>query len=310
MDEECRCVEYTIKTLKLEDYPYLEAMQTGIEDDYVKRIFERLVTTDNNRLFGLFLGEQLASVCGYTIFAGSYAMIGRIRSDIRFRGMDLATKLTAHVLDAAFQLPHIQWVGANTQEENTPARRVLEKLGLHEHSPLFGATAQKVPTCELDAPIWDEIKDIEQKRQWLDRLYIEPGAVFPYECYYLFPASEALFADGIYTEWQFFENHARNRVLILKKDFKKHSYLHAIYPWNDIMEQPGLWETISVSYQEYSKEIESDAFIWMDLTKEQAASLPDNHPFKLPSAWVLYGVSRNSFHALKSKAQPAAAKTN
>lgn len=303
-------MDYTIKPLKMEDFPYLEAMQTGIEDDYVKRIFERLVTTENNRLFGLFLGEQLASVCGYTLFAGSYAMIGRIRSDVRFRGMDLATKLTAHVLNAAFQLPHIQWVGANTQEENVPARRVLEKLGLHEHSPLYGATTQEVPAFDPDVSQWREITDNRLKEEWLERQYIDSGAVFPYECYYLFPASQALFANGIYEEWRFFENPACDRVLILKKDFKKHFYLHAIYPWNDVMEQTGLWETISEHYQEYTNETEEDAFIWMDLSKEQAASLPENHPFNLPSAWVLYGVSRSSFHALKSKVQPPAAKAN
>lgn len=293
-------MEHKIKTLKLEDLPYLEAMDTAIEDDYVNRIFERLVTTDHNRLFGLFLGDRLVSVCGYTLFAGSYAMIGRIRSDVRFRGKDFATKLTAHVLHAAFELPNIRWVGANTQEENVPARRVLEKLGLHEHSPLYGATGKDVSIFETGAPIWNELQDIKRKKEWLDRLYVEPSAVFPFECYYLFPASEALFSEEKITEWQFFENASRERVLILKKDFKKHQYLHAVYPWNDLMEQPGLWETISAGYLKYAEEVEEEAFIWMDLSKEQAASLPENHGFKLPSAWVLYGVSCSAFSELEN----------
>ncbi|MGO1059705.1 GNAT family N-acetyltransferase [Planococcus sp. FY231025] len=293
-------MEHTIRTLKMEDLPYLEAMQTGIEDDYVKRIFERLVTTENNRLFGLFLGEGLASVCGYTIFAGSYAMIGRIRSDIRYRGKDLATKLTAHVLKAAFELPDIQWVGANTQEENAPARRVLEKLGLYEHPPLYGATTKDLAQFAGDAPEWLELLDAGRKKEWLERLYIKPGAVFPYECYYLFPASEALFSAEKIAEWQFFENASKDRMLILKKDFKKHYYLHAVYPWNDLFGQPGLWETIFAAYRHYAAQVEEEAFVWMDLSKEQAASLPEGHSFELPSAWVLYGVSRNSFNMMKN----------
>lgn len=300
-------MEYTIRTLVLGDLPYLEAMETGIEDDYVKRIFERLVTTEHNRLFGLFLGEKLASVCGYTIFAGSYAMIGRIRSDIRFRGKDLATKLTAHVLRAAFELPNVQWVGANTQEENTPARRVLEKLGLDEYAPLYGAITQDLSPFEKGDPKWKEIQDIGKKKEWLERLYIEPGAVFPFECYYLFPASEALFPDERIAQWQFFGNAAEDRVLILKHDFKKHHYLHAVYPWTDLMEQPGLWETISTGYRQYAAEASEDAFIWMDLSKEQSALLPEDHRFELPSAWVLYGVSRSSFSKLKNASLEALA---
>lgn len=310
MDKGYHDMEHTIRTLKMEDLPYLEAMQTGIEDDYVKRIFERLVTTENNRLFGLFLGEQLASVCGYTIFAGSYAMIGRIRSDIRYRGKDLATKLTAHVLKAAFELPNIQWVGANTQEENAPARRVLEKLGLYEHPPLYGAITKDLSPFIGDAPMWAELLDADQKKEWLERLYIEPGVVFPYECYYLFPASEALFSNEKIIEWQFFENPAKDRVLILKKDFKKHHYLHAVYPWNDLCSQPGLWETISDGYAQYAEQAPEETFVWMDLSKEQAASLPEDHAFELPSAWVLYGVSRSSFDTMKTDSLSAAGKHN
>lgn len=285
-------MEKTIRVLSLEDLPYMEAMETGIEDDYVKRIFERLVTTDHNRLFGLFLGDQLVSVCGYSLFAKHYAMLGRIRSDIRYRGKDLATMLTSRVMDEAFKLPSIHWVGANTQEKNLPARRVLEKLGLSPQAVIHGATTKDVSLLANGAPVWNEVTDLHRKNQWVQDLYVKSGAVFPYECYYPFPASAELFAEEELKKWSFFENKDATRVLIVKRDVKKHHYLHAIYPWDDLMEQSGLWETIDSSYRELLQEVEEDAFVWMDLTKEQALSLPENHRFELPSPWVLYGTGR------------------
>ncbi|MGI2328994.1 GNAT family N-acetyltransferase [Planococcus sp. YIM B11945] len=282
----------SIRVLTLDDFPFLEAMETGIEDDYVKRIFERLVSTEENRLYGLFVDGQLASVCGYTIFAERYAMLGRIRSDVRFRGNDLASKLTVFVRDEAFKRPSIHWVGANTQEENGPARRVLEKTGFREFSTLYGATAKDVSMFENGGNTWNKISSLERKKEWISQLYSGPDAVFPYECYYPFPASPELFADEKLMDWSFYENESGTRVLITKKDFKKYTYLQAIYPFDDLMEQSGFWETVSVDYLKLAAETEGETYVWMDLTQEQVLSLPSGHPFKLPSPWVLYGSER------------------
>jgi len=303
-------MEQTIRRLAMEDLPYLEAMETGIEDDYVKRIFERLVTAEGNRLYGLFIGDQLASVCGYTIFAEHYAMLGRIRSDIRFRGKDLATQLTVYVRDEAFKLPNIQWVGANTQEENTAARRVLEKTGFSEYPPLYGATAKDVSTLESGADPWKRIDDTEQKKAWVDRLYIHTGAVFPFECYYLFPATAELFSDSKLAEWSFYENPDGTRVLITKRDFKKYNYLHAIYPWEDLMEQKGLWETVSADYKKLASQTDDETYVWVDFTKEQVRSLPDRHGFQLPSPWLLYGIWRSESNAKDAKLTASASPGN
>lgn len=79
-------MEKLIRALTKEDLPSLQAMETGIEDDYVIRVFER-ISTGNNKLFGLFSNDQLVSVGGLTVFAKQYAMLGRMRSDLRFRAM-------------------------------------------------------------------------------------------------------------------------------------------------------------------------------------------------------------------------------
>ena len=278
-----------IRLLSLEDFSFLKAMDTGIKDDYVERIFPKLVSGPN-RLFGLFRDGRLASVGGYTIFAKHYAMMGRIRSDRRDRGNNFSTELTLHIKEQAFQHPGIKWIGANTQEENAPARRVLEKSGLNEQATLFGAITQDVSMLEKSSTVWKEIHELPQKKAWLDQVYVKPNAIFPYECYYLLPASEDLFADKDLEQWAFYENESKTRVLIAKKDVKKHHYLHAVYPWNDLAEQNGLWETISAAFKKIKK-TEEEMFIWFDLTKEQVQSLPANHSFTLPSPWILYSTT-------------------
>lgn len=283
-----------IRKLTADDFPAFDAMDSGIEDDYVKRIFNNIASTERHQLYGLFVDGQLMSLCGLSIFSGTYAMIGRIRSDIRFRGKAFATRLTAHVIEEAKNWPNVRWIGANTQEANLPARRVLEKLGLKPYKPMIGAIGKDVSLMEKGNKVWSEIRSLARKKEWIKELYIKTGALFPYECYYLFPSSKALFSDQKLFEWSFYENRAGDRIVILQKDFKSHYHLHTIYPWNDLMEQTGLWETISAEYKKLAAEHGEETDIWLELTKEQAATLPDGHGFDFPSAWVLYGLENES----------------
>lgn len=286
-------MEKLIRQLDLEDLHYLEKMKTGIEDDYILRVYNR-IAGGSSRLFGLFQDGQLASIGGYTIFADQYAMLGRMRSDLRYRGNNLSTQLMAHIMEEVFSLPAVQWVGANTQVENSSARRVLDKLGLTEVSTLYSAVSPEVSSLAADGAVWQELSDLTQKQEWINQLYIQTGEVFPYECYYTFPASQALFADADLSQWAFFENPDKSRVLIAKKDYKRNYYLHAVYPWDDLMEQPGLWETISAAQHRLSEKVKSETLIWMDLTPDQVSSLPAYHPFDLPSPWLLYGTKRSN----------------
>src|SRR5690625_4637027 len=134
-----------IRKLTLADYPQVEAMQTGIEDDYILPIFDELIEQPH-AIFGLFLNEQLVSFAGYSIFAKQYAMLGRLRSDMRFRGRGYATEVMSHALEQAKKLKGIKWIGANTQEDNLAARRVLEKVGLSPYPKLYRAIANDVST--------------------------------------------------------------------------------------------------------------------------------------------------------------------
>lgn len=280
-----------IRMLNAEDIPLLQAMDTGIEGDYILRIAGNLME-GNNRLFGLFIDNSLVSFGGYSIFANHYAMLGRLRSDRRFMKNGYATELMRHIRDAAFRIPHIQWAGANTQENNLSARKVLEKINFHPLTTLHGALTDDVSVLEKDASPWMEITDLIKKHEWLARTYIANELIFPYECYYLFPSSQDLFTDDIVNEWNFYENSDQTRFVITKNDRKKHHYLHIVYPWEDIFEQSGLWRTVAHDYKQLQEQTHGETYIWYDMSKQQAETLPEDHHWHLPSPWILFGMDR------------------
>lgn len=281
-----------IRMLNVEDIPLLQKVETGIENDYILRIAEQLME-GANRLFGLFSGGQLVSFGGYSIFANHYAMLGRLRSDQRFKKHGYATQLMRFMRDAAFNLPYVKWVGANTQEGNLSARRVMEKIDLQPYTTLHGALTDNVSALEKGASHWSEITDIKRKREWLLHTYVRSELIFPYECYYPFPSSMALFPDETIRDWNFYENNDQSRFLITKRDRKKHHYLQIAYPWDDIFEQAGLWRTVSREYDTLKEDVKGETYIWFDMPKDKAQSLPANHGWELPSPWMLYGMDKS-----------------
>ncbi|MCD8506344.1 MAG: hypothetical protein LRY37_04615 [Alkalibacterium thalassium] len=59
----------SFRQLTADDFDLYKNMETGLEDDYMLKVFDRL-TTKGNALFGLFEDETLVAVAGYTLFAG------------------------------------------------------------------------------------------------------------------------------------------------------------------------------------------------------------------------------------------------
>lgn len=284
-------MEVSIRQLQSNDLHYLEKMHTGIENDYILRVYDR-ISSGSSRMYGLFIGEHLASIGGYTIFAEQYVMLGRMRSDLRYRGNNLSTQLMNYIMIQISALSSIQWIGANTQQENISARRVMDKLGLTAISTLYSAISSDTSILENDGKLWKKVNDLSKKKAWIKKLYIQTVAVFPYECYYTFPASEKLFTEEKLDQWTFFENPQQDRILITKQDYKREYYLHVVYPWDDLLKQDGLWETISMAQHELSIKVNTTPFIWIDLSPSQVQSLPNNHPFELPSPWLLYGTGQ------------------
>ncbi|MBU8906205.1 GNAT family N-acetyltransferase [Desertibacillus haloalkaliphilus] len=277
-----------VRELTSKDYPYFAAMDTAVEGDYIGHIFDHL-TTGNHRLFGLFENNEMISMGGYSIFAGRYAMLGRLRSDRRYWGKNYATDVLTYVLNEARKIKGVCWIGANTQEHNLPAQRVVEKLGLSPYITLHGAVTKDISKLESGANLWTPVHSTKRKKYWLNEVFIQSSKVFPYECYYPFPASEALFPENEIEHWSFYENESKTRVLITKYDQKKDHYLHVVYPWCDFSVQKGLWDTITFAYRQLTKRTEGDTYIWIDFTKKQIQALLAIHPFEIPPAWILYG---------------------
>lgn len=289
-----------IRRLDVGDTHAVTHMQTNIEDDYVRQSFHDLVTGPNI-LYGLFADNELASIGGYSIYADQLAMLGRLRSDVRFHGHGFATELMTYIRDEAFQNPRLNWMGANTQEQNKPTRRVLEKIGFTENTCAYSALTHDLSHLHSgDAP-WKQIHSLERKRDWLKQTYLSEVSYFPYECYYLLPSVPALFSDDVITQWAFYENHTQTRFMILKPDQKGQTFLQVSYPWDDVMSQAGLWETISQSQRHLQAQHGEDIFIWMDLTDQAVHTLPEDHPFDLPSPWTLYGMNRDQYKQRRSK---------
>ncbi|MBM7634756.1 GNAT family N-acetyltransferase [Geomicrobium sediminis] len=276
-----------IRQLHPEDQTYYEQMDTGIEDDYIAAIFPYLVTGPN-KMYGLFIENQLVSTAGFTIYHSVYAMLGRLRTDRRYRGQNLATEILNNVLERAWEHSEIQWVGANTQQSNIPAQKVLRKIGLTPRISLQSATTTSPNQLADEHAQWTEITSLSKKKTLLSEQYVQPGRVFPYECYYPFEAKTELFHDDEVATWRFFENNQCDRFFITKYDQKKYHYLHVVYPFQDLFNQSGLWATITHAHNDSQSQFEEDVHVWVDITNDQMAKLPNQHPFDLPSPWNLY----------------------
>lgn len=281
-----------LRPLSKSDYNMYKSIQTDLEDDYMLNIFPAL-TDGESRLFGLFVDEQLISTAGYTVFANHFVMLGRLRSDIRFRGQNFGTEILEYAKNQALEIQGVEFVGANTEQHNKPSQKVLKKLGLSPVVSLYGAQTQDLSSLLTEnAKSWLPLTDSGRKREWLNRTYLNddfPEKIFPFAAYYPFPASESLFKEETLQSWNFFENKKQSRFLILWEEDKGGHYLHVTYPWDDFMEQPGFWETIDIAYQQ-AKKNNPDTTIWIDLSEPKASLLPDAHPFVLSSPWMLHGI--------------------
>ncbi|MFC6464813.1 GNAT family N-acetyltransferase [Marinilactibacillus sp. GCM10026970] len=283
-----------IRQLNKFDYDQYKSMQTGLEDDYMLTAYPSL-TDGDNRLFGLFIDEQLVSTAGYTIFANHFIMLGRLRSDVRFRGKNYATEILQYVKELSLQLPEVVFVGANTEKHNLPAQKVLSKIGLPHVITLYAAqtTDLSLLVSDEDSTVWTKFTDLGRKQNWLAQTYLSDSfskKIFPFEAYYPFPASEKLFNEELLGKWNFYENEDQSRYVILCEEDKGGHYLHVIYPWDDFTQQKALWNTVQSNYSKTLLE-NSETIVWIDLTETEAELLPNNHPFELPSPWMLHGVS-------------------
>jgi hypothetical protein len=278
-----------VKPLTIDDYPALQAMDTGIEDDYVVRIFDRLIESETHVLFGLFQEEQMLAVGGYSLFGqGKFAMLGRLRSDRRFQMKGNATELLKPIVEQLKRDPSVGWIGANTHLGNLPARRVLDKLGINQ-GPVIHYLTLKRPDLlsgHTEGPVWAPVYDLQKKRTLLSRLNENALGMFPYECYYPFPFDDALFTDDYLKESTFYESPDHNRFVIIKNDTKKYDYSHVKYFWNDHYQQPGFFETIVDHWNNHPNNVGC----WIDFSDQGFKHIPELTAYNVQEPWILYGI--------------------
>lgn len=283
-----------IRKLTAEDFIYYKKMQTGLDDDYMLQVFDR-ITSGDNYVYGLFINEDMVALSGFTLFKNYYAMLGRLRTDQRYRGQGYGTKIVDYSIEQALAHPDVKWIGANTEKHNKAAQSVLKKVGFPPVELFYAAQTHTVEKLVKDDWTWEEVTDLNKKMDWIRQTYLHPTfdkKVFPLESYYPFPVSEKMF-EGSIDHWHFFENKEKTRYVMLWEERKGKNFLHVVYPWQDFMEQPGLFNTIEQSLL-HAKKNDSETILWWDYTETDVTSLPSDHPFDLPSPWVLHGLSKEA----------------
>jgi len=275
-----------IRQLTVEDLELYQKMQTGLDSDYMLRAFERLTTPPEHHLFGLFVGEELATIAGYSLFPGGYAMLGRLRSDMRFRGAGHATAINRYLIDLLETQSEVNWVGGYTNVNNLPARKILHKLDIPELQTYHNMTLVR-PDLLNDAPgnVWASIDQIDEKRRVIDQLAEDVLTYYPLECYYPFPYSKELITDEKLAGTRFYHNEPADRWLLISDDVKGDNYAQVRYFWEDYFSQAGLFETVLADIEQ-SKEPRK---AWFDFTPEAFEKIPNKAAFDIQEAWILYG---------------------
>ncbi|WP_051237706.1 GNAT family N-acetyltransferase [Lacticigenium naphthae] len=278
-----------IRKLSPTDKYHYAKMETDLPTDYMLMSFER-ISSDPNTLYGLFLDDKLVCIGGYTLFGTAQIMLGRLRTDKNYRRKKLAFKLMRFILNEIRSIPEISWIGGYTEVTNIASRNLQKQLGLVPMVNLYHTNLPSVPTSFLSMdPKWIEIKIYKEKLNWLKEAYIEPMNIIPYECYYPLPSSLELFTEQQIENWTFYRNASESRLLILKPDYKGKHYVHILYPYDDLMGQKGLWNTIDDYYHQYVKQTAIKPSLWLDIdARNMNDSLFEDH-LASSTEWVLSG---------------------
>ncbi|MFP7255338.1 hypothetical protein SFC02_13625 [Terribacillus goriensis] len=280
----------TIRQLTMDDYRAVLDMQTGIEDDYVLRIFPQLIENPAQTLFGLETEEGIAALAGVYRLPNGNGILGRLRSDIRFHSRGNATALLQHIIAFCEKDPTMNWVGAITRKSNLPAQRVLDKLHIHAESS-FISLLMEAPEkfVSPSAAPWELIEGTENKRAAIEQAAVDTKAAFyPFEAYFPIPYASAILEDAYIEKLAVFRDPDSSRVMAIQEDHKGMDIAQIQYLWPDVFQQDGLWAAVF----NYLKQSDKPLVPQLDVSSENASSIPaafsgsfteDDDP------WLIYG---------------------
>lgn len=275
----------TIRLLNIKDFQLYNEMQTGVKDDYMLRIFDQLVTSSHQYLYGYFHDQQLVSVAGFTYFPGGNVMLGRLRSDQRFRHQGHSTQLLRYLVDLLTHDRQVTFIGGYTQVTNTPAKNILEKLSFSYVDTYYNFPALSLqPFISEHDVVWDDITHTKEKQRAIESLIKEGVRSFPYDAYYPFPLTKELISDEKLSALKIFQSPESKRYLLIDKDFKGEPLLNIRYFHDDLFTSPGLFKTISSLLKN-----EPERLPWFNLSIEQMNQLTHKECFRTEEGWELYG---------------------
>lgn len=273
------------------DYPAFLAMQTGISHDYITDIFPEAV--NHEATYGIFVDNQLIAMGAITRLADHYAILGRVRTDDRYRRQGVSTACLQELTHITAADPTIQWIGLATEVDNHSMRRVAEKLpfaflGAYQSCSLSQAVMSDVLQAMTDhddtKQHWQRITDTTQKHHLLTRLKSETRdlPLFPYDCYYPLPYEADVWHGNYLESVIFYKNKIDSNVAMATEDGKGWPYLQWTYFGADLFEKPGLWQVMIQHAQTLGYDI------WFELPIQ--TTIPDKlKPYLTTNAWTYYG---------------------
>ncbi|MFP7479144.1 hypothetical protein [Terribacillus saccharophilus] len=280
----------TIRQLTMDDYRAVLDMQTGIEDDYVLRIFPQLIENPAQTLFGLITAEGITAVAGVYRLPNGNGILGRLRSDVRFHSRGNATALLQHIIASCEEDPMMNWIGAITRKSNLPAQRVLDKLNMHAESSFISLVMEAPEKCDIpSAAPWEMMEGTDNKRAAIEQSAVDAKAAFyPYEAYFPIPYASAILQDDYLEKLAVFRNPDSSRIMTIQEDYKGQDIAQIQYLWPDVFQQDGLWTTVFHYLNHSDKQLVPQ----LDVSLENAASIPEayrNSFTEDDDPWLIYG---------------------
>lgn len=273
-----------IRKLRYADRKLYEQMETAIEDDYILKIFPRLV---EEGAIGFFIGNRLVSLAAVTIFAEKYAILGRLRTDVRERGKGYSTILLRHLLKEVRMRKELKWVGLTTRANNFPVHRIANKLGMKKIWAFricrMTAEGERALATRGTGNGWRKITNIHEVKKSLQKLKNSPRppAIFPYSAYYPLPFDPDLWDDAYLETCLCLQKD--DRIVLCAPEDKGESYFHVKYFGKDPFASDSFWPLLVPLAKKAGRRL------WIDLPEnsKEIENIPENG-FE-QQEWTLWG---------------------
>ncbi|WP_270179041.1 GNAT family N-acetyltransferase [Alkalihalobacillus sp. CinArs1] len=271
-----------IRYLTYSDYGQLKGMKTNIQDDYIVRIFPRLV--ENDSLVGYFEDDRLVGIAGLTTFENEIGILGRLRTDVDFRGRGIASSLMKTLMESAYSSSSIKWIGYATEKSNLPANQLSKKLNMMLTSTVVSARIRAgVIRGKVDSISFNKFQNPITKRSALSNSFQDSRfSFFPYEIYYPLPYIPVL-SDVYIEKIELYSSEAGD--FFLSREEKGDSYLHLKLFNPTLLNSKAMWTIVN------NIASEEDRRIWIDLPLEHDHLL--NKTFE-KTFWHLIGQGRET----------------